>query len=618
MTVTAPPAKLGKYDVIGEIGRGAMGVVYRGFDPALERPVAIKVMNAAALSIPDVLKRFRLEAKAVAKLQHPNIVTIHDLQEDDAGVPQIVMELLEGENLAQRLAHELPSVKEALQLVIQICHGLHHAHERDLVHRDIKPANVFLTRDGIVKLTDFGVARWAESELTTPGTIIGTAEYMSPEQMRGESVDRRTDIFGVGVILYRLLTGRRPFKSGRLETLLFQIVHTPIEHVDFHDGASRPELERIVLRSLAKDPDERYSSAREMLEELCDWLTLHGGDEASGIRALADLPPPMEPKAALALLKKHTGSEKDFPILRQTAVSLLQLPCDGGAADAAEIILRDPALTAKILKVANSAYFNRAGSRVDSVVRAATVLGLDLVRNVCLGLGFAEAQERRYGGELRRLSAQAFFAASMGKELGLLRHHPNPEEVFTGALLHNLPKMALACHLPDVHEYIGQLVATNGLRPVDAERRALSVPLNKVGISMATRWKLPDVLADAMGACDAAVSSRASSPGAITRTAAYLTNAIAVNILTEAGTEQDLLARLNELDRALGVDHEQAVAMIQRAHQRTIDFAGPFGIELNEFEPPGRSSATSENRDTLRESLVHALYQYFDVLPEDA
>jgi serine/threonine protein kinase len=255
--------KLGKYEIESELGRGAMGVVYRAVDTRLGRPVALKTMSPQLSSSSDLLKRFYREAQAAGQLRHPNIVTIYDIDEAD-GTPFIAMELLDGENLEKiiQARRELPLVKK-LNILIQTCHGLHFAHQNGVVHRDIKPANIVVLRDERVKIVDFGIARLASTTVTRTGTVMGTVLYMAPELVRGQGADDRADIFSTGVILFELLTYRNPFYADNIPATLFKIVNEP--HPALTDILPRcpRDLEAIVDRALAKDPEERYQSADE-------------------------------------------------------------------------------------------------------------------------------------------------------------------------------------------------------------------------------------------------------------------------------------------------------------------------------------------------------------------
>ncbi len=247
---TALPRKLGKYEIRSVLGKGSMGIVLLGHDPILERDVAIKIMGGTSAFDQQMRERFEREAKAVARLHHPNIVTIHDLGYDQRGSPFIAMELLEGTDLEHLVKINPPSVVRRLEIVAQVCRGLHHAHGAGIVHRDVKPANIFVTKDG-AKIMDFGVARWIKSSQTQSGMVLGTASYMSPEQIRGERVDGRSDIFSVGIVLYQLLTNEKLFSGDSIETVFFKTLTEDPPELVMPDGRDLPELQEIVSSALA-------------------------------------------------------------------------------------------------------------------------------------------------------------------------------------------------------------------------------------------------------------------------------------------------------------------------------------------------------------------------------
>jgi serine/threonine protein kinase len=260
--------KLGKYEIKGEIGSGAMGVVYLAEDPRLGRPVALKTTSAEVASSPELLKRFYREAQAAAKLCHPNIVTIYEIDEAN-GVPFIAMEFLEGANLQKVISERRePLVLKKLQIIIDTCKGLDYAHQHGVVHRDIKPGNIMLSDSGQVKIVDFGIARVGVSSMTRTGVVLGTVMYMSPEQVQGMMVDARSDLFSLGIVLYELLTYHNPFPGDDVPSILFKILNEPPEPITKYLGQCPPQLEQIVIRALAKDREERYQTSGDMAFDL--------------------------------------------------------------------------------------------------------------------------------------------------------------------------------------------------------------------------------------------------------------------------------------------------------------------------------------------------------------
>jgi serine/threonine-protein kinase len=267
-----PPSTLGRYKVLKELGRGAMGVVYLGKDPTIQRFVAIKTMRLDEIDdtnkLQEVKARFFREAESTGRLSHQNIVTIYDAgEEHDLGY--IAMEVLEGKTLSQwsRKPNLMPLDKLATTLAT-VAEAMDYAHQQGVVHRDIKPANIMLTKDQVVKVMDFGIAKMASSSKTQTDIVLGTPTYMSPEQIAGKKVDGRSDIFSLGIVMFELLTGRPPFTADNVSALLFAIAHTPHTVPATLRSGLPPTVQEVLDRALQKDPVQRYRRAGEFALEL--------------------------------------------------------------------------------------------------------------------------------------------------------------------------------------------------------------------------------------------------------------------------------------------------------------------------------------------------------------
>jgi serine/threonine protein kinase len=272
------PDKIGKYTIKSELGRGAMGVVYWAEDPRLGRSVALKMMSTTVASDPELLQRFYREAQSAGQLRHPNIVTIYDIDEAD-GLPFIAMEFLEGESLEKIIkAHQDIPVTKKLDVLIQVCKGLHYAHQHGIVHRDVKPANIMVLEDGTAKIVDFGVARISSASMTSAGSVMGTPMYMSPEQVMGQTVDARSDIFSLGTVLYEVLTYENPFRGADITVILNKILNEVPAPLATYLPNCPPELEQIAARALAKNREERYQAAEDLafaLQDIASYLKRH-------------------------------------------------------------------------------------------------------------------------------------------------------------------------------------------------------------------------------------------------------------------------------------------------------------------------------------------------------
>jgi serine/threonine protein kinase len=273
---SAKAPNFGRYKILAEIGRGAMGVVYKAHDPAIDRIVALKTIVLSERQSEEekqFRERFLVEAKAAGRLSHPAIVTIYDVGQDtQCQDPFLVMEYVEGESLEKQLSDlggEFPP-ECALVLVRELAFALDYAHSQGIVHRDIKPANIIVGKDGHAKITDFGVAKLNTAYQTVAGQSLGTPAYMSPEQLNGDAVDGRSDLFSLGVILYTLLTGHRPFQGNSAMTVSFRVVHREPLPVSAFDSGFPPDVDYVIGRAIAKDPANRYQTGQEMADDLAD------------------------------------------------------------------------------------------------------------------------------------------------------------------------------------------------------------------------------------------------------------------------------------------------------------------------------------------------------------
>ena len=271
--------KAGRYQVVRELGRGSMGVVYEGFDPVIGRKVAIKTMLTEGLTSQEFQEfraRFQREARAAGVLSHPNIVSVFDYGED-SGILYLIMEYLEGKSLEKLVeGQNILPIETIIPMYGQVCNALDHAHQNGIVHRDIKPANIMVLGNGLVKVTDFGIAKMVSMGMTQAGQVLGTPNYMSPEQVKGRQIDGRSDIFSLGIILYDLVTGEMPFGGENITTIIYKIINeNPIPPREL-DATIHPGLSYVICKALAKSPEERYQTCRELADDLKNFKYLGG------------------------------------------------------------------------------------------------------------------------------------------------------------------------------------------------------------------------------------------------------------------------------------------------------------------------------------------------------
>lgn len=373
------PEKIGKYDVKGVLGRGGMGVVYKCYDDAIDRHVAIKAITKSDLEPEDLkhaIQRFRHEAKAVGRLMHPGIVQIYDYAEDEE-LAYIVMELVSGRTLLERFkAGDAYDLKQSTDIVRQVLEGLGHAHSQGVIHRDIKPSNILINENGAVKIADFGIARTESSSLTQVGDIIGTLYYMSPEQFLGGKITAATDVYSTGVIAYEILTGRRPFVGNNAQVMQKVLNEAP-ENPSMLNLKLSPAVDRVLQRALAKKPQDRFQSAGAFARELVAAIDGTGkdGSDTSSV-------PLVSTGEAMPNSKPGNGGGSGVAVL--DAARMLNL---GKTASAAQVAPAAPAATGSASPLADAG--NRTGSSsltmdltgssisLDSSIRKARILFID-------------------------------------------------------------------------------------------------------------------------------------------------------------------------------------------------------------------------------------------------
>jgi len=386
--------KIGRYQVVGELGRGAMGVVYRAIDPNIGRTVALKTMrlDIEGIEHDEMLQRFRNEARAAGLMSHPNIVTIHDADEC-GGLFYIAMEYLEGETLQSLMSRKrVFSAEEIVALARQVAAGLDYAHTMNVVHRDIKPANIMITRQNVAKIMDFGISK-SVGTMTRTGQVLGTPYYMSPEQVMGRQLDGRADLFSFGVVLYEMATGERPFTGENVTTIIYKIVNeAPVPACELQISV-HPGLSAAITRCLAKKPEDRYQTGAQLAGELENFRSLQPADD----QVTVVLP-------AQAAARQKTSANASSTIASATA--LKTVPLQSAAAVAARTAMKPaeapkPAVPKKTMAVPHkgslakklawiaAAMFvvlllgtlNKAKQRKEAAQNRSTVAAHDLARN---------------------------------------------------------------------------------------------------------------------------------------------------------------------------------------------------------------------------------------------
>ena len=325
---------VGPYRIIEQLGQGGMATVFKAYHPALDRYVAIKVLHPAFKEDPNFLARFQREARIVAKLEHPHIVPVYDFSEH-RGMAYLVMRYVEGQTLKVYLQEGSLPPERILEILKPVAEALSYAHEQGVLHRDIKPSNIILTSEGGIFLTDFGLARMAQSGESTlsQDMMIGTPQYMSPEQAKGEEVDERTDIYSLGVVLFEMLTGRVPFSADTPYAIIHDHIYTPLPLPSAIKPDIFPALERVVLKALAKEKDDRYQKVTELamaFEDAIVEATSRIGPAPEEEKAAEPATVPSAVVGAKLAVPEAKPSRKRWLLIGGAVAALLLLVCCAG------------------------------------------------------------------------------------------------------------------------------------------------------------------------------------------------------------------------------------------------------------------------------------------------
>jgi serine/threonine protein kinase len=489
---------IGRFEIRGELGRGAQSVVYLAWDPQLQREVAIKTLH---FSRADPTRNAELleEAKISSKFRHANVVPIFDAGEQD-GDPYLVFERVSGRNLAEALKADgpLPSVKAA-SLMHQVADALSQAHAQGIIHRDLKPSNILIdARDGTARVMDFGIALRASEEHPDAGPkaagLTGTPAYMAPEYITQQRVSPQIDVYAAGLVLLEMLTGQRVFEGGAVESILYRIATEKV--VLPATPPIDPKLGGIILRACAIDPAERFASASELLDALTSYLGEGESERAEGKAAIAQ-------QDTLEFLLRRMRHKSDFPALSDSVSAINKLTKSEGESvnTLSNTILKDYALTNKILRLVNSAFYRQAGGgNISTVSRAVIVLGFDTIRNIAITvLLFEHLQNKGNAKELKEAFLRANLAGLLGRESS---HNPllrrQGEEAFICSLFHGLGQLLAQYYFAEEVDEIKKLIEFKKMSERAASSEVLGISFEELGVGIAKQWGFPTNIIDSM------------------------------------------------------------------------------------------------------------------------
>ena len=422
--------KIGRFEVIRVLGRGAQSVVYLSYDPNLQREVAIKTLHfSARQDRQNKIQALIQESRTVSKLRHPNIVPIFEVGEHD-GDPYLVFEYVAGKTLAEFLhdSGALPAI-EAVGIIGPVLEAVAHAHHNGVIHRDLKPSNILINGDGLPRVMDFGIATRVADGTGEEDGLTGTPAYMAPEYISRRVSNEKSDIFAVGLILYEMVAGRKAVSGSDIHQVMRRIVSEPIELPKDSATTIDENLGDIILKALTQNPLDRYASAQEMDEALRAYMLT--GEKSVHTSAESK-------QSTLDFLLRRMRHKSDFPALSESVSAINRVVANDKESinRLSNSILKDFALTNKILKLVNTAFYSSyGGGSISTISRAVIILGFDAVRNIAITLIlFEHMQNKGHAAHLKEEFIRTLFSGILAKDIAAKGGMKDPEEAFICAI----------------------------------------------------------------------------------------------------------------------------------------------------------------------------------------
>lgn len=481
-----PSDTLGRFVLLRPLGQGAQSTVWLAHDPRMDREVAIKVLRAAAVADDQFILQWLQEARNVGRVKHPSIVPVYEADIEDTK-PYLVFEYVDGQTLAQLLSSRgTLRAQEATGYLMDVVDALAVAHAAGVVHRDIKPSNILIDRSGRARIMDFGLATRAQSNGSSQAVHLGgTVGYLSPEAIAGALPAPSMDLFACGLVLAELLTGKRIVNESDTPRAIYRIAHEQLElplglGPEVDDG-----LRSLVNRSLARDPSQRFPDARSFFDALNRWRQPAQGEvAASGTSA----------SGTLEFLMRRMRHKTDFPAMSDSVIRIQSMAGSetesvGGITNQ---ILKDVALTNKLLRVVNSAHYARGG-KISTVSRAVTLVGFNGIRNMALSLVLLEhMQDKGHAGQLKDEFVRSLLAGTVGAEM--CASVKEAEEVFIGSMFQNMGRLLTKFYFPEEAEQIRSLILREdgNVSEASASLRVLGLSFEDLGLGIARAWGLPE------------------------------------------------------------------------------------------------------------------------------
>jgi len=482
-------SKIARFSLIRVLGEGSQGIVHLAKDPLLERQVAIKTLHTnTGMHVEQLNELLMDEAKVISKMTHPNIVSIFEAGEE-GGLPFLVFEYVKGLTLSEIIkSDKYKKLSDILLLFKPICQGMIHSHKNKVIHGDLKPANILIDEENTPKIMDFGIARLLSSQHSSD-KLYGTPRYMPPEYLQRRSVSEANDVYALGLILYELITGKVAIEGKDIKQIINNVFNSKITLPSNLNEDIGELFEHIILKACDKNINNRFKSMSEMLTAIESYE-----DKSKSIVTNASS---KAQDAAITFLMRKIKRQQDFPALSETLIKINTLVDkeDTNSAELAKVIVEDFALTNKILKLVNSAYYRSTVSEVKTISQAVLILGFDEIRSVAISLILIDhLHNKSKASKLKEHIVSSIYSGILTKDLSIEIDYKEHEEAFLSGTFHQMGEMLALYYFHEEAEEIETLIDEEDLSKDQAANKILGVTYQALGIAIAKEWKLPQYI----------------------------------------------------------------------------------------------------------------------------
>lgn len=571
---TLLPGQIGRFEPIDILGKGAQGIVYLAEDTQLGRKVAIKTLDKRRQD-PQQLNQ---EAKHVSQLNHPHIIPLYEIGFHDEK-PFLVYQYYEGEQLKQRLQREEKLKQyDAVKLTSQFLDGVGYAHKQNIIHRDLNPSNLLIDKEGNIKIMDFGISIIAGT-VTASTEVTGTVNYLAPEQLTNGELGPAVDIFASGLILYEMLTGHQVYTASNSMAVMYKITNETVAPPSTRNPDIDKDLDTIVMKALEKNPADRYANAAEMQATLQKYLKVD--DEANQSSE-------SNTSSAVDFLLRRMKRKQDFPAISSHITDINQKTSGSTKSSANElsnVILKDYALTTKLVRLVNSSFYGQFGGEIATVSRAVVILGYEQVRAAVLSIIlFEHLQNSEQANDLKNAAYTALMSGIIAREKAKTMRNINPDDyetAFVTSMFHLLGKLLSIYYFPEEHEAMKTLVSNKGIDEDQAMRSVLGVSYEDLGRGISREWKLPDIIGDSMKRMPEGVVPAAKNSKESIRQLACFSNELCAITSNSADTDkayEELALRYKD---SLGISKDSINKLLDSSIQEAEEFTRILNIDTS-------------------------------------